>query len=467
MFNRMAGPPGMLKPVTNAVCTPISNGFFITWQNPIGLTSIPTFSISVVEVGQPDSFVQWGQAVAIFSQAEYRSIILGKTSTSNYTVKILSVENTDFSELEVQASIAPLTNNSTATTTELGISATTLAKPVNVGQTVTFDLTTTVQNGANLDQNVQVGPYAYDSGNTTITNAMTQYNTDFNTTATFIQGLLCTFSNTDGSKSLDTTTDNFTVTYKLSLTSEQLTALQNNTAYLSVFKILDTTGQYFSVSNVTDLMVVGGPVVEFSPSLPAVGGSPYIIVYGPLQNDIPCFPAGTRILTHQGYKNVEDINDKEDKVITSDGRTVPCVVVSIHIPKTNKKSAPYKIEANAFGSMSPPKDILLSPQHAIQSSKDVWQIPELVAKHNPKVYQVDLGKPITYYHIECPNYFTDNLVAEDAVVESLGWYQVSDQNVYEFDLSVGGLRRTEQKQKRYAVFEQIEQQKGLNMKLAF
>jgi hypothetical protein len=45
---------------------------------------------------------------------------------------------------------------------------------------------------------------------------------------------------------------------------------------------------------------------------------------------------------------------------------------------------------------------------------------------NDKVKQYGVGVPVDYYHVECPNYFTDNLVVDGCVVESFAGKQVKD-----------------------------------------
>jgi hypothetical protein len=83
--------------------------------------------------------------------------------------------------------------------------------------------------------------------------------------------------------------------------------------------------------------------------------------------------------------------------------------------------------------------------HAIQSSDGVWQIPEFVAKKNSMVQQYGLGETVTYYHIECSNFFSDNLVAEGAVVESFRNRQAgNDRVLYKFVAELDGFIRVQE-----------------------
>jgi len=138
-------------------------------------------------------------------------------------------------------------------------------------------------------------------------------------------------------------------------------------------------------------------------------------------NYVPCFPKGTRLLTATGYKPVEDIEQGE-LVVTADGRRVPVVVRSRTIEETNEETAPYTIPKSSLAPNIPSHTVRLSPRHAIQLKKGLWMLPFAAAKlGNTKVVQENIGQPVTYYHFECPNYFTDNLVIEGGVVvESFG-----------------------------------------------
>ena len=132
----------------------------------------------------------------------------------------------------------------------------------------------------------------------------------------------------------------------------------------------------------------------------------------------PCFLPMTRILTPTGYRTVETLCDYDD-VETSDGRAVPIKVFRTHIAKTTQDTAPYVIPRSAIAPNIPDEDLHVSGLHAIQDGNGVWQFPMALSMHKgANVYQHLTGRPATYYHLECPNYFTDNLVANGCVAES-------------------------------------------------
>lgn len=156
---------------------------------------------------------------------------------------------------------------------------------------------------------------------------------------------------------------------------------------------------------------------------------------------VACFPKGTRITTQSGCVLVEDLKTG-DLVLTADGRQVPIKVYSTTIESVTASSAPYLIPKGTFGLKA---DLKLSPLHAFQSRKGVWQIPMYATLKNKAVQQYGLGSSVTYYHLECPNFFTDNLVVDGCVVESFGSNQAKGiKTLYKFNETLNGFTRASQ-----------------------
>ena len=158
--------------------------------------------------------------------------------------------------------------------------------------------------------------------------------------------------------------------------------------------------------------------------------------------------AGTLIRTPAGEKAVELLRNG-DIVVTADGRSVPVKVYSTTLNKTTKGTAPYLVPAHAFGRNSPPADIRLSPLHAFQIKKGLWM--NSLYANNKAVQQYAVGEAITYYHVECPNFFRDNLLANGCVVESFAGRQVANpKNIYTFNSRLGGFTRATEETKTVA-----------------
>jgi hypothetical protein len=139
---------------------------------------------------------------------------------------------------------------------------------------------------------------------------------------------------------------------------------------------------------------------------------------------VACFVEGTRILTPNGYKAIETLS-QDDTVLTSDNRVVKIKIFTTYIENVSEVNAPYLVEANAFGHNNPELPLRLSPIHKVLICDGVWTSPQIATKNNPLVTQYGVGQSVRYYHLECENYFTDNLVAEGAVTESYGRFAVA------------------------------------------
>jgi hypothetical protein len=151
----------------------------------------------------------------------------------------------------------------------------------------------------------------------------------------------------------------------------------------------------------------------------------------------PCFVQGTRILTPTGYKRVEELQTG-DNILTADNRIVPIQMYSFTIQKATKDTAPYRIPSGALGNLIPQKDIHVSPRHAVKDRKGRWQIPKYLGT---KAIQYGIGESVTYYHVECPNYYRDNLIAEGMEVESYKNRQGAPGVLYMWDNTIGGWER--------------------------
>jgi Hint domain len=157
---------------------------------------------------------------------------------------------------------------------------------------------------------------------------------------------------------------------------------------------------------------------------------------------IACFVSGTRILSQNGYKPIDKFTAK-DLLVTSDNRVIDFLLHKTVIAKTDEKTAPYKIEAHAFGRNAPMAPLYLSPTHKIQIRKGLWISPEEAAKTNPRVTRAMLGESVTYLHVECENYLRDNVIAEGMVAESYGTAKALKglKNIYTWNTKLGAFTR--------------------------
>lgn len=133
---------------------------------------------------------------------------------------------------------------------------------------------------------------------------------------------------------------------------------------------------------------------------------------------VPCFTDKTKILTPNGYTNIENIK-AGDYIITPDYRKVKIKNIIINIMKGTKKTYPYIVEKNSISYNYPIESFTISGDHLILY-KNKWILP----KNIPNIKQDTTQKIIKYYHIELENYETDHLIINNGtIVESFGGYK--------------------------------------------
>jgi hypothetical protein len=99
-------------------------------------------------------------------------------------------------------------------------------------------------------------------------------------------------------------------------------------------------------------------------------------------------------------------------VITGDNRTVPIIkILKCKINDPKDSVLPVIVPKDFFGPNVPDRNTYISHNHAIKAASDFWVYGEQnnFPKHNVE--------PL-YYHIKLPKYFTDDLIANNMVVES-------------------------------------------------
>ncbi|TVV73286.1 Hint domain-containing protein [Sphingomonas solaris] len=140
-------------------------------------------------------------------------------------------------------------------------------------------------------------------------------------------------------------------------------------------------------------------------------------VTAPVGPAIPCYAAGTLILTPRGEIAVEELAIG-DEVVTASGRnrpitwlghrTIDCTVYPQHAP-----TRPILIRANAVAPGMPRRDLRVSPDHALFFDDVLVQARFLV---NGTTIVRDDVTSVTYWHVELASH--DVLVAENMPSES-------------------------------------------------
>ena len=140
-------------------------------------------------------------------------------------------------------------------------------------------------------------------------------------------------------------------------------------------------------------------------------------------NNIPCILSKTLIRTPNGNELIDNLNEG-DLIVTEDGRHVPIVkILKYQIENPTNISYPVCINKDYFGQNVPCKNTFISQNHAIKLN-DFW----IYGRHHMNYFSLHKIKPL-YYHILLPNYFTDNLIANNMVIESWSGISLSNANV--------------------------------------
>lgn len=158
--------------------------------------------------------------------------------------------------------------------------------------------------------------------------------------------------------------------------------------------------------------------VAFSVTADGLGGTTVAMV--------PCFVAGTRIMTKSGYRTVEAIVPSE-RVLTGNGawRRVCWVGQAHHSPAALERSPqlrPVRIAAGALGQAVgrkvPERALWLSPQHAVllRSQHGNRLVPAVALVDDTTIRRERPIGGVTYLHLQLDSH--DLLITEGALTES-------------------------------------------------
>ena len=157
-------------------------------------------------------------------------------------------------------------------------------------------------------------------------------------------------------------------------------------------------------------------------------GVPENITLVSVTPSIPCFCAGTLVLTDRGEVAVETLAIG-DRVITTTGKSAPVRwigrrAVSLRFADP-LRALPIRVKANALGENIPARDLLLSPDHALLVDGVLIQAGALVNGVSI-VREHQAPEPFTYYHVELADHsliLAENTPAETFVdnVDRMGF----------------------------------------------
>ena len=142
-----------------------------------------------------------------------------------------------------------------------------------------------------------------------------------------------------------------------------------------------------------------------------MGGS-LITESGPM----PCFARGTRLLTPNGYRAVENLQPG-DAVVTARGQVRPIAWIgwrTLDLARSPASLRPVRIARDAFAPGVPRRDVFLSPLHAIAVADGLT--PACLLVNDATITRDEQALAVTYFHIELASH--DILLAEGLACES-------------------------------------------------
>ncbi|MBO9467969.1 Hint domain-containing protein [Tropicibacter sp. R15_0] len=148
------------------------------------------------------------------------------------------------------------------------------------------------------------------------------------------------------------------------------------------------------------------------------GGSDYLAVTS-LNATLMCYCAGTEIATPYGSVAVEELR-AGDLVLTADGRATEVTWLGVQPVETELTHPalvnPICIAAGALAENVPSRDLLVSPDHAIEIEGVLYQASALVNGSSITMVRDMPRDGFTYYHVETAKH--ELLLAENCSAES-------------------------------------------------
>ncbi len=129
---------------------------------------------------------------------------------------------------------------------------------------------------------------------------------------------------------------------------------------------------------------------------------------------INCVAKGTKILTPEGEKLIENIKIG-DSILTKDNRIIN--VRQVYYRKIISLNELYLIKKNSIGENIPNDDLYISKGHAIKINNKLYHPLHNKLKFAQKINNLSY---IEFYHLQLENWITDFLVANNLEVESYG-----------------------------------------------
>ena len=210
-----------------------------------------------------------------------------------------------------------------------------------------------------------------------------------------------------------------------------LTYFDGSTATITAVVFQDTNGNTYLAPELTDnadqAALEAAPLRSITLDALTNNTNAYLGMAGDREDwdVVPCFASGTRILTPQGERPIDDLA-VGDLVVTLDRGPQPLRWIGRRTCAANASLTPVRIAQGALGQALPTRDLLVSPQHRMlvrsRIARRMTGASEvLVPVHKllglPGVARADDLETVTYLHLMFDRH--EIVLAEGAPTESL------------------------------------------------
>jgi hypothetical protein len=210
-----------------------------------------------------------------------------------------------------------------------------------------------------------------------------------------------------------------------------ITYLDGTTAQITAVVFQDVNGNTYVApefsANADQSALEAGPLLSITFNQLTGGVNAYLGMTGDRQpfNFVPCFAAGTRLATPEGWREIETLA-VGDHVMTQDRGFQAIRWVGRVTCAAKGALAPVRIRAGALGHGLPCRDLLVSPQHRMLLRSRIAErmmgqsevlVPAKKLLGLPGVALADDLDMVTYIHVMCDAH--EIVFAEGAPTETL------------------------------------------------
>ena len=136
---------------------------------------------------------------------------------------------------------------------------------------------------------------------------------------------------------------------------------------------------------------------------------------------VPCFLAGTQILTTKGYKPIHMLSPGNDILLDKDGKELKCLEIQKHIRTYNPEQLPRVVPKGSVLSKDfvATDDLVITHNHSIYMPETDMFVPSEMTKMPEYTKKVER---YSFFHVFTKNFFSDTIIANGIPCETHSKY---------------------------------------------